>query len=92
MGDAPEQAEELRQRLKQAIAQARSGLQWKPGKAQEHLAKRIERGHLPPGTTLADYSAIIQEVVSSAAAQVYVYHFADVDYPALVAEHSRRPG
>ena len=42
-----------------AIRRMREGLRWRPEKDIQHLAKRIELGHLPVGTTLAEYEAII---------------------------------
>ncbi len=90
MSSTPAQAENLRQHVKRAVELARSELRWKPGKAQEHLAKRIERGHLPTIATLTDYQVIIREVVSSSTAQVHVYRFAGADYITLVADHAGR--
>ena len=82
--------DDLQQRVAQAIRKARTGLQWKPGKAEEHLAKRIERGHLPPDTTLEQYEAIIRRIVSDSTARVYIFRFGETDYPTIVSEHAGR--
>jgi hypothetical protein len=79
-----------RQRIVVAIKQVRLILRWKPRKERKHLVKRIKRGHLPSGTTLAQYEAIIRDVVSNSAAQVYVFRFGQTDYPTVVAPIASR--
>jgi hypothetical protein len=69
-----------------AIRRLREGLRWRPGKDTQHLAKRIELGHLPVGTTLAEYEAIIIRVISTSAAEVFVYRRGETLYPTAVAE------
>jgi hypothetical protein len=56
-----------------AIRRLREGVRWRPGKHAQHLTKRIELGHLPVGTTLAEYEAIIIRVISTSTAEVFVY-------------------
>ncbi|MBI3360506.1 MAG: hypothetical protein HY023_05280 [Chloroflexi bacterium] len=84
----PEQPTELRQRVAEAIKKIRLELRWKPGKDEEHPIKRIERGHLPPGATLAEYEAIIREVLSDPAARLYVFRSGSTDYPTVVADRT----
>jgi hypothetical protein len=50
--------EEEQGRIADAIRRLREGVRWRPGKNAQHLAKRIELGNLPVGTTLAEYEAI----------------------------------
>ena len=54
--------EEERSRIAEAIRRLREGVHWRPEKDVQHLAKRIELGHLPGGTTVADYEALILRV------------------------------
>lgn len=74
-----------RQHIAEAIKEVRLILRWKPRKDHQHLVKRIKRGHLPSGTTLTQYEAIIRDVVSNSAAEVYVFRFGQTDYPTVVA-------
>lgn len=69
----------------QAIIVNQAEIQWKPGKAQPHLAKRIRLGHLPENSTLADYEAVIATVTSNPTANVYAYIYDRVIYPTLTA-------
>ena len=72
-----------------AICRLRERVRWRPGKNTQHLAKRIELGHLPVGTTLAEYEAIIIRVISTSTAEVFVYRWGDIIYPTVVAEVER---
>jgi hypothetical protein len=74
----------------QAIGIVRDSINWKPGKANTHLAKRISLGHLPDEATIEQYNAIVTSVVNSRDANVYLYVFRDREdretiYPTLVA-------
>ena len=60
-------------RITEAIRRLRERVRWRPGKNSQHLAKRIELGHLPVGTTLAEYEAIIICVLRTSTAEVFVY-------------------
>ena len=71
--------------LRRAIRYIRKQINWKPGKAQAHLDKRISRGHLGSKTTLAEYEAIITTVLFHPDAVVYVYRYGVTDYPTVVA-------
>lgn len=57
----------------EAIRRLREQVPWKPEKAVQHLAKRVDLGHLPPGTTVAVYDALIRRIVRTPAAEVWVY-------------------
>jgi hypothetical protein len=61
-------------------------VRWRLGKNAQHLAKRIELGLLPVGTTLAEYEAIIIRVTSTSTAKVFVYCWGETLYPSVVAE------
>lgn len=73
-------------RIADAIRRLREGVRWRPGKNAQHLAKRIEHGHLPVETTLAEYEAIIIRVISTSTAEVFVYCWGETLYPTVVAE------
>ena len=70
---------------KQAVQKIRTEIRWKPNKDTQHLLKRIDKGHLSPGATMADYEAIISTVVSTPSAVVYVYDWHGTLYPTVVA-------
>jgi hypothetical protein len=70
----------------EAIRQLWDQVRWKPGKARQHLAKRIALGHLPPEATVADYDALIRRVVQTPTAEVFVYRWGENAYPTVVAE------
>jgi hypothetical protein len=69
----------------EANLQLRNRLQWKPGKARPHLAKRIALGHLPHEASLEDYEALIRRVVQTPAAEVFVYRWGEIAYLTVVA-------
>jgi hypothetical protein len=73
-------------RITDAICRLRERVRWRPGKDTQHLAKRIELGQLPVGTTLAEYDAIIIGAISPSTAEVVVYHWGEPVYPTVVAE------
>jgi hypothetical protein len=67
-----------------AIRLVQAGVRWKPGKAQQHLRKRIALGHLEPESQLDDYEAVISALVHNAYSEVYVYVFDVQIYPVVV--------
>ena len=73
-------------RVAEAIRRLREEVHWRPGRSAQHLAKRIELGHLPAGTTLAEYEAIITRIINTSTAEVFVYRWGETLYPTLVAE------
>jgi hypothetical protein len=62
------------------------GGRWRAGKHVQHLAKRIELGHLPVGTTLAEYAALLIRVISASTAEASVDRWGETPYPTVVAE------
>jgi hypothetical protein len=70
----------------EALRQLRRQVRWRPGKARQHLAKRVALGHLPPQATVATYEALIQAVVQTPTAAVWVYRWGAVTYPTVVTE------
>jgi hypothetical protein len=78
--------EEEQGRVIDTIRRLREGLRWRPGKDTQHLAKRIELGHLSVGTTLAGYEAIIIRVINTSTAEVFAYRWGETSYPTVVAE------
>jgi hypothetical protein len=78
--------EEEQGHIADAIRRLQEGVHWRPGKHAQHLTKRIELGHLPVGTTLAEYEAIIIHVISISTAEVFVYRWGETLYPTVVAE------
>src|SRR5215471_5954422 len=69
-----------------APGQVRQQVRWRPGKAQLHLAKRVALGHVLTQATLATYEAVIQTVVQTPTAVVWVYHWGTDTYPTVVTE------
>jgi hypothetical protein len=81
---------ELRRQVVGAIKLMQERIRWKTDKDVSHLATRIEYGHLPPSATMADYEAIISEILRSETAEVYVYHWGDNVYPTVSHFHEER--
>jgi hypothetical protein len=69
-----------------AICRLRERVHWRPGKDTQHLAKRIEIGQLPVGTTLAEYDSTIIGAISPSTAEVVVYRWGEPVYPTVVAD------
>lgn len=80
----------LHQVVVDALRQIQNQIRWKPGKDEQHLQTRIDYGHLPAASTLADYEAIIATVVNDEAAVVYVYLWQQDVYPTIVGRHGNR--
>jgi len=74
----------------EAVRQALMPIRWKAGKAASHLTKRIRLGHLPVGTSLDEYHAVIISIMLNQDAQLYVYTFQDHSYPTVVAPVEER--
>lgn len=75
-----------REAVVEALRQVRQQVRWRPGKVQLHLAKRVALGHVPAQTTVATYDALIQAVVQTPSAVVWLYHWGVVAYPTVVTE------
>lgn len=69
-----------------AIRWVREHVVWKPGKGEEHVRRRIQKGHLALNSTLEDYEAIIHRVVTDPTAIVYAYRWGTKEYPSVVAD------
>lgn len=67
-----------------AIRAVQARLLWKPGSAEQHVRQRVRRGHLPATATLAAYESIIQAVVRSHTARVYIYRHDEIPYTCIV--------
>jgi hypothetical protein len=78
--------EEEQSHIADALCRLRERVRWRPGKRTQHLDKRIELGHLPIGTALAEYEAIIIRVINTSTAEVFVYRWGETFYPTVVAE------
>lgn len=74
----------------EAIGRIQKQIRWKPGKDIEHLERRIKKGHLPVGTTLGEYEAIIKTVVNCSEALVYSYDWEGTIYAAVVTDVNER--
>jgi hypothetical protein len=73
-------------RITDASCRLRERVRWRPGKDTQHLAKRIELGELPVGTTLAVYDALFIGAISPSTAEVVVYRWGEPVFPTVVAE------
>jgi hypothetical protein len=69
-----------------ALRQVRAQVRWRPGKAQQHLAKRVALGHLPPEATVASYESLIQMIMQIPTAEVWVYRWGETFYPTVVTD------
>jgi hypothetical protein len=69
----------------EALRQLQQEIRWKAGKALSHLEKRIRLKHLPEGTTLEVYGALILSIVQDPSAELLVYQFGEHLYPTVVA-------
>ncbi len=78
--------EEEQGRIVSAIRRLREQVRWRPGKDNAHLLKRVALGHLPIGATVADYEALLQHIINTLTAEVFVYTWDDTIYPTVVAE------
>ncbi len=81
---------QLQAQIANAVRLVQAQIRWRPGKEQIHLAKRIRLGHIAPGSSLAEYNAIIKFIVSDREAFVYVYQFGNTYYPTVVATYQVR--
>lgn len=61
---------------------------WKPGTPCQHAKKR---GHLPASATVADYEAIIYQVIGDDAKHVYLFQMNDIAYVTIVEADQARP-
>jgi hypothetical protein len=73
------------QNIIKAISLIRKKIQWKPYKAESHLAKRIKLGHLPNNSSLHSYERIIKEIIFNPESEVYVFWDNDFIYPTITS-------
>ena len=66
------------------IRRVQSEIRWKPASAARHLLKRKLRGHLPADATLDDYNRMIDTVLTTDTAHVYLYWHGHDAYPTVV--------
>ena len=74
----------LQREILTAIDFVKESVTWRPNRDQVHLEKRVRLGHLPSGTTLADYNSIIQLIVNDENATIYLFQFDNISYPVVV--------
>jgi len=84
-------SQELRLLAAAAIRMVGHHVRWKPGKDIQHLEKRIRRGHLAQGTSLAQYNQLIQKVLNEPESNVYHYPFGQDDYFSVTNEIDAKP-
>ena len=77
--------DDLTQSIIDTLRKLRDRVVWRPGKAEDHVRRRIDYGHLPESATLDDYKAIIGSVVANHDADVYAYRYGDAAYAVAVA-------
>jgi hypothetical protein len=68
-----------------AILRSQNHIQWKLGKANPHLAKRIRLGHLPENSTIVEYQELIHQVLTDSKAKVYIYLYESAIYPTITS-------
>jgi len=68
-----------------AILRSQNHIQWKLGKANPHLAKRIRLGHLPENSTIVEYQELIHQVLTDSKAKVYIYLYESTIYPTITS-------
>ncbi len=73
------------ERTIKAILRCQNHIQWKPKKANPHLAKRIRLGHLPENSTIAEYQELISQVITDSKAKVYIYLYGSTVYPTITS-------
>jgi hypothetical protein len=91
MADKSILSSELRAKIATALKAVRKNIQWKPGKGHEHLQTRKRYGHLAPNAALEEYNEIIQSLVNSETAELYVYIWREeVFYPTVVSTYEQK--
>ena len=68
-----------------AILQAQNHIQWKLGKENPHLVKRIRLGHLPENATIGEYKELIGQVLTNSKAKIYIYLYESTTYPTITS-------
>ncbi len=82
---------ELRDKVTAALKTIQKNVHWKPGKDHKHLQTRKRYGHLASNATLAEYNEIIQTLVNSETAELYIYVWqSDNFYPTIVSTYNQK--
>lgn len=71
--------------LPDLIRRLQHQIEWKPESAARHLLKRKLRGHLPADATLANYERLIQGILQSTDASIYIYTVESTPYLTVAA-------
>ncbi len=83
--------DELRDKIIVALKSVQKDVRWKPGKGHEHLQTRKRYGHLAPNATLEEYNEIIQTLMNSETAELYIYVWQEDNlYPTVVSTYDQK--
>jgi hypothetical protein len=82
--------DESEKQLADLIRKLRQQIVWKPGSATRHLLKRKLRGHLAGNATSADYEQLIQGILQSTNASIYIYDSENTPYLTVAASVENR--
>lgn len=63
----------ISQQIVVALQMIQTEIRWKPGSLDRHLQSHKEHAHLPADATIADYEAIIRQIVAQPLNQVYIF-------------------
>ena len=83
--------DELRANVIAAIKAVQKSVRWKPGKDYKHLQTRKRYGHLTANATLEEYNEIIQTLMNSETAELYIYVWQEDNfYPTVVSTYNQK--
>lgn len=73
------------------------GLKWKKGKLEQHVNKRIRKGHIPENWTKKEYQSRIMEIMQNKSSDVFLYYnegfnqkyfiFGDKEWISIIGEN-----
>ena len=81
----------ISQQIIVALQMIQTEIRWKPGSLDRHLQSRKRRTHLPADATIADYEAIIRQIVAQPLNQVYIFRITTESYVTVVESSADRP-
>ncbi len=81
----------ISQQIVVALQMIQTEIRWKPGSLDRHLQSRKRRTHLPADATIADYEAIIRQIVAQPLNQVYIFRITTESYVTVVESSADRP-
>lgn len=81
----------ISQQIVVALQMIQTEIRWKPGSLDRHLQSRKRRSHLPADATIADYEAIIRQIVAQPLNQVYIFRITTESYVTVVESSADRP-